>query len=252
MAESKKDSTYYDLLGLAPVASVQEIRRAYRELSKLYHPDTTALPAAIATTKFQDLNEAYATLSSPERRLAYDLKIGHSRVRVMQTSMDLNRPVAEGRRHRSSAYLDASDRPLSAGEIFALFILAVTFVGCLILVIAVGMTRGDFALNLLNPGKVAETVEGGRPLDSPVPLAPLQVPVPSASLLLPTSSPAIPDIDNGSSEKNSPNAASAPPASIESIEPEMPSSELMLAQPSPLPVESLPQEDLEEKTSLLP
>lgn len=166
MAEQKIDSTYYDLLGLTPAASVQDIRRAYRELSKLYHPDTTALPAAIATAKFQDLNDAYATLSSPERRSVYDLKIGHSRVRVMQSSIDLSRSGSDGRRSRSSAYLDPSDRPLSAGEIFALFILGVTFVGCLILVIAVGMTRGDFTLHLFDPGKVAETVQGDRPSDS--------------------------------------------------------------------------------------
>ncbi len=166
MAEQKIDATYYDLLGLTPAASVQDIRRAYRELSKRYHPDTTALPGAIATAKFQDLNEAYATLSNLERRSIYDLKIGHSRVRVMQPSIDLSRSGSDGRRYRSSAYFDPSDRPLSAGEIFALFILGVTFVGCLILVIAVGMTRGDFALNLVDPGKVAETVQVDRPSDS--------------------------------------------------------------------------------------
>ena len=62
-------TSYYVLLGLPPSASALEIRRAYRELSKRYHPDTTELPTAIATAKFQQLNEAYATLSNPERRL---------------------------------------------------------------------------------------------------------------------------------------------------------------------------------------
>ena len=65
--------SYYGLLGLHPSASVIEIRRSYRELSKLYHPDTTDLPPAVATAKFQQINNAYATLSNPERRLAYDL-----------------------------------------------------------------------------------------------------------------------------------------------------------------------------------
>ena len=71
--------TYYSLLELHPSASVIDIRRAYRELSKLYHPDTTELPANIATNQFQQINEAYATLSNPEQRLSYDLKIGYSR-----------------------------------------------------------------------------------------------------------------------------------------------------------------------------
>ena len=75
---------YYGLLGLHPSASVIEIRQAYRQLSKRYHPDTTTLPPHIAKGKFQQLNEAYATLSNPERRAAYDLKIRYSRISVMQ------------------------------------------------------------------------------------------------------------------------------------------------------------------------
>jgi hypothetical protein len=138
-------STYYSLLGLHPSASVIEIRRAYRELSKRYHPDTTDLPGAIATQKFQQLNEAYATLSNPERRVNYDLKIGYSRLNVMQAPPDLNRPVSWKYDPQKSAYLDATDRPLSSGELFALFILGLTFVGCLLLAIFVGLTRGEFA-----------------------------------------------------------------------------------------------------------
>ena len=55
------EPTYYSLLGLHPSASAIEVRRAYRELSKHYHPDTTDLPTTVATAKFQLLNEAYAT-----------------------------------------------------------------------------------------------------------------------------------------------------------------------------------------------
>jgi len=139
------ENTYYTLLGLHPSASPIEIRRAYRELSKRYHPDTTSLPTVVATAKFQQLNEAYATLSNPERRLSYDLKIGYSRFGVIQAPPDLNRPVSRSYDWSKSAYLDASDRPLSSGEIFALFILGLTFLGCLLLAIAIGLTRGDAA-----------------------------------------------------------------------------------------------------------
>lgn len=135
--------TYYTLLGLHPSASVQDIRQAYRELSKLYHPDITQLPAAIATQKFQQLNEAYATLSNVDRKTAYDLKIGYSRVTVMQTLPSLNRP--QPKYSNSSAYIDATDRPLSPGEMFALFILGLTFLGCLLLAITIGFTRGESA-----------------------------------------------------------------------------------------------------------
>ncbi|WP_244913148.1 J domain-containing protein [Phormidesmis priestleyi] len=136
-------SSYYTLLGLHPSASVQDIRQAYRELSKLYHPDITQLPAPIATQKFQQLNEAYATLSNPDRKTAYDLKIGYSRVVVVQPLPSLNRP--QPKPANSSAYIDATDRPLSPGEMFALFILGLTFLACLLLAITIGFTRGESA-----------------------------------------------------------------------------------------------------------
>ncbi len=139
------ETNHYALLGLHPSASAIEIRRAYRELSKRYHPDTTDLPTSVATAQFQQLNEAYAILSSPERRLTYDLKIGYSRFRVIQDQQNLNHPVSHSHDWSKSAYLDATDRPLSRGEIFALFILGLTFLACLLLVIAIGLTRGDAA-----------------------------------------------------------------------------------------------------------
>lgn len=151
MATSKAPAnTYYDLLGLAPSASVQDIRRAYRDRSKIYHPDTTTLPPELAKVKFHELNEAYATLSSPERRLQYDQKIGYSRIPVIQVRSDLNRPVSRDRIQpfRSTKdYLDPTDRPLSAGEIFALFLLGITFVACLILVVTISLTQGESAFH---------------------------------------------------------------------------------------------------------
>lgn len=144
MTESGTELNHYARLRVKPTASPQEIRRAYRDLSKLYHPDTTQLPSELATEKFQVLNDAYATLSNPEKRLAYDYSIGISRVAVMQAPSYLNRPASERKQYeRSHAYLDPTDRPLSPGEIFALFILGITFVGCLVLVVAIGWSKGD-------------------------------------------------------------------------------------------------------------
>lgn len=148
----QNQTSYYTLLGLHPSASPQEIRRAYRELCKRYHPDTTDLPTTTATAKFQQLNEAYATLCNSERRMVYDQKIGYSRLNVIQAPPDLNIPVSQSRRtYSSSAYLDPTDRPLSAGEIFALFILGITFLGCLVLAIAIGLTRGEAAFQVSQP-----------------------------------------------------------------------------------------------------
>ncbi|MGF1497038.1 MAG: J domain-containing protein [Elainellaceae cyanobacterium] len=149
MADESSTTSYYKLLQVSPWASVQEIRRSYRELSKRYHPDTTSLPPAIATEKFQRLNDAYATLSSPDRRSRYDLKHGYSRFSVIQPRDDLNLPVSASQPFRSkSAYLDPTDRPLSAGEIFAVCLLGLTFIGCLLLALVIGVMRGDILLPL--------------------------------------------------------------------------------------------------------
>jgi hypothetical protein len=136
-------TTYYSLLGLHPSASVIDIRRAYWELSKQYHPDTTELPTTVATAKFQEINEAYATLSNAERRLSYDVKIGYSRFGVIQAPTDLNHPVRQPYDFSKSMYLDASDRPLSPGEIFVLFVLGLTLVACILVAIAVAVIRGE-------------------------------------------------------------------------------------------------------------
>lgn len=162
--------SFYDVLGLRSNASGQDIRRAYRDLSKLYHPDTTELESAIATTKFQSLNEAYATLSSPEKRMAYDYKVGFSRISVMQP-LSRAQPgsggSAEARKgYSSNAYIDPNDRPLSAGEFFALFILGLTFIACLVLVLTLSLTRDD-VLNdleaLSNPNAVTESKTSMEP-----------------------------------------------------------------------------------------
>ncbi|MEM9272156.1 MAG: J domain-containing protein [Cyanobacteria bacterium P01_F01_bin.143] len=132
--------TYYSILGLHPAASVIEIRRTYRKLSKKYHPDTTELPLSVAQEKFQRINEAYAILSNPERRSLYDLKIGYSRINVIQAPQGWGFDTDEY--ESNHAYLDPVERPLSAGEIFMLILLGLTFLGCILLVLTVAYLRG--------------------------------------------------------------------------------------------------------------
>lgn len=137
-------TSYYDLLGLHPLASAIEIRRAYRELSKRYHPDTTELPISVATPKFQQLNEAYAVLSNPARRSDYDNRLRAARPMAMQAAADGDsRGIPRGDRTARSIDLDPIERPLSAGEVFALFLMGATLLGCLLLAIAIAVWRGD-------------------------------------------------------------------------------------------------------------
>ncbi|PAA49629.1 hypothetical protein BOX15_Mlig024607g1, partial [Macrostomum lignano] len=60
----------YDKLGVSPAATQAEIKKAYIELSKLYHPD--AKTAQSSSEKFAEINAAYETLGRADRRRLYD------------------------------------------------------------------------------------------------------------------------------------------------------------------------------------
>lgn len=62
---------FYKRLGVNKNASNEEIKKAYRKLAKIYHPDKNKDPQA--EKNFQKIAEAYQTLSDPEKRRRYDL-----------------------------------------------------------------------------------------------------------------------------------------------------------------------------------
>jgi molecular chaperone DnaJ len=62
---------YYQVLGVAPKASIAEIKKAYRKLARKYHPDLNPGDKA-AEAKFKEIQEAYSVLSDPKKRGQYD------------------------------------------------------------------------------------------------------------------------------------------------------------------------------------
>ena len=72
-------TTHYDVLGVAPSAGADEVRRAYLERARLLHPDRLqGLPAdqsARMARAMQDVNEAWRVLRSPASRAAYDERL---------------------------------------------------------------------------------------------------------------------------------------------------------------------------------
>ena len=63
---------YYEVLGVSKTATDDELKRAYRKLAKQYHPDANPDNKEEAEKKFKEINEAYETLSNPQKRKMYD------------------------------------------------------------------------------------------------------------------------------------------------------------------------------------
>lgn len=93
---------YYDVLGVTADAGADEIKRAYRQLARRYHPDISADDRGAA---FLEVARAYEVLRQPERRRSYDAALRASQPRVdwMADEVAIDFPsvssVLDGMRH---------------------------------------------------------------------------------------------------------------------------------------------------------
>lgn len=103
---------YYAILGVLPTATLDEIRSAYRNRAKQFHPDYSHGDSA----PFLRLQEAYEVLGDPENRRVYDRGLDRTPVR----SAPVRRPDRAGFGPRKSPVepLPGFERPGILGEVF--------------------------------------------------------------------------------------------------------------------------------------
>ena len=95
----------YKLLGLRRDASLEEIKRAYRQLAKRHHPDRTQNNPR-DTEIFKAVAVAFATLSNPERRAEYDRGLAASERRTANPRTRRAEATAAGFREHNMPFGD--------------------------------------------------------------------------------------------------------------------------------------------------
>jgi len=128
----------YELLGVAPSANNAELRKAFRQLSKKLHPDTTSLPRNEATRKFQNVCEAYDLLSDPVLRANYDLRIKKEND---FTNQNINSNITNIEPVQFSKSIGVR-RPFSGGELFSLLLLITSIILSLALGLFIAFLKG--------------------------------------------------------------------------------------------------------------
>ena len=128
----------YELLGVSPTANNEELRKAFRQLSKRLHPDTTSLPSDEATRQFQNVCEAYDLLSDPVLRANYDLRIEKENNIINQKSEAYSTNMEPIQFSKSIGVR----RPFSGGELFSLLLLVIAIFLSLALGVFIAFLRG--------------------------------------------------------------------------------------------------------------
>ena len=91
---------YYSILGISFNASDEEIKRAYRALSKRWHPDVN--PGLDTTAIMQDINEAYYILKDSAMRVRYDAEYVKNSAGYVMQDVVLRQAIKKARESAAS------------------------------------------------------------------------------------------------------------------------------------------------------
>ncbi|ELR96909.1 DnaJ C-terminal domain-containing protein [Gloeocapsa sp. PCC 73106] len=103
-----QNRNYYAILGVPSNATQEEIKKAFRQLARQYHPDVNPNNKA-SEEKFKYINEAYDVLYDEEKRKTYDAQNNYSsRFRSSKNGAQRNASVVEKIKQRRSAFSSVS------------------------------------------------------------------------------------------------------------------------------------------------
>jgi hypothetical protein len=102
---------YYAILGVSHSASQSDIKKAYRKLAVLYHPDKN--PSLDAKPRFQEINEAYDVLGDVEQRARYDAHLVNPFQELFSEPQKVHRDPAYRRRKKPSPSSRPTEPPAS-------------------------------------------------------------------------------------------------------------------------------------------
>ncbi len=114
---------YYEVIGVAPTATTDDIKKKYRELARQFHPDVVK-DKTLGQKVFTQINQAYRVLADPEKRSQYDTTLLTDKVRNgTNLSAASAAPASGATPHpsqsmtsRDSAAAPAASQPLSVQQ----------------------------------------------------------------------------------------------------------------------------------------
>jgi hypothetical protein len=168
---SSRPPSHYERLGVGPGATPQELRQAFRAISKSVHPDTAGLPPQQAEEAFRQLQQAYRVLADPESRAAYDRRLGQAEAAPITVPAPRRPPPAMAEPRPASVR-----RSLSGGEWFALLLLAVAMAFSLLLGLGLAWARGTELVRQPSWWSDAPIARGAAPVAPSLPAVPVAPP----------------------------------------------------------------------------
>lgn len=149
--ELRADVNFYELLGIDRKAGKSEVKKAYRELAKKYHPDVNHDPKA--ENIFQNIKSAYDILSDPNKRRIYDYLLfrQEQRNREGYTHYKTNRPSYTHQRRSQKAYHQKREREetFTKNDYIQFNLKQVISLGILIIVFSAGVLLTGFGLRFM-------------------------------------------------------------------------------------------------------